>query len=56
MKYLSDDDQELTMKWTCPLKATLEKLHKEIVDQVKDQDNQYVDKLLEDAIINGGTK
>ena len=56
MRFLGEDGNEASTFWTCPVKSTLEKLYKDLVEQVKAQDNDYVDRLLENAIIGGGTK
>lgn len=59
----------LKMRYSCPDKAGtwsytaeygdythVKKAFDEIMRQIKDQDSQYADRLLEDAIINGGVK
>lgn len=54
INYLDEDGENGTISWTCQDKSPLTKLYNSLVDQIKDNDNQYVDRLLEEAIINGG--
>jgi hypothetical protein len=56
MDYLDEDGNRCSTGWTSDSKDTLIKLKDDIIKQIKAQANDWVDRALENAIINGGTK
>jgi hypothetical protein len=56
MKYEAEDGLVHTYSSKCVDRAILQKEFELIKPQIANQDNEYADRLLENAIINGGTK
>ena len=56
IKYLGEDDIKYTFTKASTDYNSLKTQFDSVMTQIRDQDNQYADRLLEDAIINGGTK
>lgn len=54
LKYKSEDGEIYTTSWGCGDKSVLVTLQQEIIKQIKDQEHDYVDRELENAIIGGG--
>src|ERR1019366_6402599 len=56
MSYLSSTGERYEYTTRCGDHGVLKTQFDSIMKQIKDQDSSYADKLLEEAIINGGTK
>lgn len=54
MQYKNESGDEYITSWGCGDKTILVTLKEEIVKQIKAQENDYVDRELENAIIGGG--
>jgi hypothetical protein len=54
--YLREDGKKMIYTAKSENHQVLADLFKDVMNQIRDQDNQFADKALEDAIINGGTK
>lgn len=54
--YLSENDLRYSYTSKSDDHSVLQTQFNDVMRQIKDQDSQFADKLLEDAIINGGSK
>ncbi len=56
MIYLSEYDQREKARWTCLEEQPITNLYENIVEQIKAQDHEVMDRAFEDAVANLGKK
>lgn len=54
--YVREDDTQWTYTQSSKDHATLKAQFESVMKQIRDQDSQFTNRLLEEAIINGGSK
>jgi len=56
MIYLSEYETREKARWTCPQEKTIRDLYENVVEQIKTQDHEIMDRAFEDAVANLGKK